>query len=391
MSESRTCGRHNWGMRMIFRAFLCGSAGVLLIAGCGDSVGVPGGTGGNGGTGGTAGNGGAAGNGGGGDASTGTLAATGGTATGTGGPGGGGTGGALASCTGSDVLTGDVFNPAEVYLAGTLSEGACGLDAMAHWSSPDSASVGFDCYFDESTAQIRPTDGRLLYTNTFEDVLREFHCDGCPYSGQYPDNPLDDDPVLPTAPCSGQSQVWAFLLSPEGGRLHRCYQSLDWYDESGQLAYSDPDDDLVHLGYGDLALTTARVVHLAAGDWSPITGLPDRPVLTVRAEAPDRFLLALVAEDPGPDQSGAELWSVDGTGAATLEGVYPPLPAGAKWPKLYSSKLDGCRTLLHFASGPEVFQDIIVRRELSGASETVYDEAADPLVKIHISALVTGP
>jgi len=38
-----------------------------------------------------------------------------------------------------------------------------------------------------------------------------------------------------------------------------------------------------------------------------------------------------------------------------------------------------------------VFQDIIVRRELSGASQTVFDEAANPLVKIHISGLVTGP
>ena len=38
-----------------------------------------------------------------------------------------------------------------------------------------------------------------------------------------------------------------------------------------------------------------------------------------------------------------------------------------------------------------MFQDIIVRRTLSGESQTVLDEALDPLVKIHISALVTGP
>lgn len=99
----------------------------------------------------------------------------------------------------------------------------------------------------------------------------------------------------------------------------------------------------------------------------------------------------LVAEDPRPDGSGAELWSIDATGAAALEGVYPALPADAHWPDLHSAKLDACRALLHFASGPEVFQDIIVRRELSGASQTVFDEAANPLVKIHISGLVTGP
>jgi len=34
---------------------------------------------------------------------------------------------------------------------------------------------------------------------------------------------------------------------------------------------------------------------------------------------------------------------------------------------------------------------VIVRRDLAGTSEVVYDEANDPLVKLHISYLITGP
>ena len=59
--------------------------------------------------------------------------------------------------------------------------------------------------------------------------------------------------------------------------------------------------------------------------------------------------------------------------------------------RFYSAKLDGCGGLVFFASGPDVFQDIIVRLDLSGSSQIVFDEATEPLVKIHISALVTGP
>lgn len=372
-------------------------AGFVALAGCGAGVVVPTGGGDTGGTadGGGDGSGANGGSGTGANGGAGSGANGGAGGAGAGGAGGavttGGAGGTLATCSSNAVLTGDVFDPGEVYLAGTLSEGARWLDAMAHWSSPGSAAIAFDCYFDNSSAQIRPTDGRLVYTNTFEYLLREFHCDGCPYSGNYPDVYLDNDAVLPTAPCDDQYKLGAFLLSPEGGRVHQCWQSNDWYDETGKSVYSDPDDLLVHLGHGDLALTTTRVVHLASGASSPIVGLPDRPVLTVRAEAPDRFLLALAVEEMAPGAPVADLWSVDAAGAATLVGVYPSLPAGAQWAELYSAKLDGCGGLVFFASGPEVFQDIIVRLDLSGSSQIVFDEATEPLVKIHISALVTGP
>ncbi|HTN88377.1 MAG TPA: hypothetical protein VL242_32070, partial [Sorangium sp.] len=112
---------------------------------------------------------------------------------------------------------------------------------------------------------------------------------------------------------------------------------------------------------------------------------------TVRARAPDSFLLVLESEHPTDDGGSQELWEVDGDGAATRLGAFPPLPAGAMQVSAYTSKLDGCGALLQFGGGPGVLEDVIVRRHIDGASEVVYTEARAPLVKIHVSALVTGP
>lgn len=288
------------------------------------------------------------------------------------------------------MLVNDVFDPGEVYLAGTLAEGACYLDALAHWSSPGSAVTGFDCYFDNARAKIRPTDGRLLYTNTFEDELREFHCDDCPYAGAYPNAPLANDPVIQTPPCTGTS-FYSFLVAPSGGLFYTCNQTT-WYDGTGAVAYTATSSDLpLHLGFGDLLLTKQHVVHLKTLAATPITGLPERTIDTVRAVQPDSFLVVLAAAQSASDGSSQELWQIDAGGAATMLGTFPPLPPGAKSVAAYTSKLDVHGGLLQFGSGPAVFQDIIVRRDISGGSAVVYDEANDPLVKIHISSLVTGP
>ncbi|WP_437732144.1 hypothetical protein [Sorangium sp. So ce1335] len=308
----------------------------------------------------------------------------------------GGAGVGAPDCSGaSSAVTGDVLDPDQVYLAGTLLEGACGRDAVAHWSSPESAVVGFHCHVDERSARIRPTDGRMLYTNVFEHLLRAFHCDDCPFRGNdYPEAPLDNDPVLLTPPCpDGLVPHDGFLVSPKGAVLYRCRaDAATWYDESGRVAYADPEAPLLHLGHGDLALAARSVVHLATSTSRPIIGLPEGRLLhTVRARAPDRFLLVLESERPTEDGSSQELWEIDGRGAAKRLGAFPPLPAGAVQVSAATSKLDGCGALLQFGGGTGLLEDIIVRRDIGGASEVVYTEAADPLVKIHVSALFTGP
>jgi hypothetical protein len=37
------------------------------------------------------------------------------------------------------------------------------------------------------------------------------------------------------------------------------------------------------------------------------------------------------------------------------------------------------------------FVDVIVRQEVGGTSDVVYSEATNPVVKIHVSTLITGP
>jgi hypothetical protein len=285
-----------------------------------------------------------------------------------------------------DLLVSDVLQPEEVYIAGTLSEGACYLDALAHWSTPNDAVAGFDCYFDERGAKIRPTDGRLLYSNTFEGLLREFHCDTCPIdsTSEYPDNPLGNDFVLATPACDpDESTSLGHLVSPDGAIAYRCNGFLDtWYDERGAVVY-DGAEPLLHLGHDGLALTTNSVLSLSTGAVVPIVGLPAGNPVTIRADSEDGFRVVMTTEQP-------ELWHVSATGAATSLGIYPPIPAGYS-PYGFIAALDGCGVLFQQGSGLEVFEDVILRRELGGTTDVVYTEATNPLVKLHISALVTGP
>jgi len=299
------------------------------------------------------------------------------------GSGGGEIGGDLPACSAGPVQAdSDVFDPTQVYLVGTRVEGACGMDAVAHWSSPNVHVGAFDCYFDDFSAKVRPSDGRLLYTIGFEGLLHEFRCDDCAASGGTP----EEDPVIPTTPCSPEDNgILDFLVSPAGATVHKCWSdAFTWYDASGKVIYIDkPGEELVHVGHGDLALTTSTIVRLSTGKATPIIGLPSHSFLTVRAREPGSFLVAIGATNP-------ELWEVGANGIARKRGEYPALPAGAQSVG-YSSRLEACGALLQFANGPMVFQDIIVRRELGGASAVVYDEATNPEVKIHISSLMTGP
>jgi hypothetical protein len=287
-----------------------------------------------------------------------------------------------ADCSG-DVLEGDVFAPNEVYLAGTLSEGACYLDALAHWSSPNDAVVGFDCYFNERTAMIRPTDGRLLYTNTFEDRLREFHCDDCPWTpaSQYPASPLANDTILPTPACDSNSQQLRFLVTPDGSYLYRC-AATGWFAADSNVVYDDTQGELLYLGYDNMALTASHVLDLDQDSAMPIDGLPVETPLTIRADPQGGFLLVI------GDAAQPELWHVDADGTAANQGAFPNVPDG--YAPSSEHTLDGCNVLYQLGGGPETFEDVILRRPLGGQTEVVYTENTDPVVKVHISGLVTG-
>jgi hypothetical protein len=164
---------------------------------------------------------------------------------------------------------------------------------------------------------------------------------------------------------------------------------LVWYDESGALVYNGAGDKLLHLGFGDQALTMSHIVDLASMSAVTITGLPGVPILTERALSPDNFWVVLSTSGPG--QSDAEeLWQIDAMGVAVKVGAYPPAPAGYTVDAT-SSRLDGSGKLFQIAHANNAFVDVIFRREVGGTTDLVYTEATQPLVKIHISALLTGP
>jgi hypothetical protein len=282
------------------------------------------------------------------------------------------------------VITGDVphgvLSPGEVYIFGTVAEGSCGRDAIAHWSAPNVAAVGFGCYANESTAQVR-NDGTLIYTNTFEDLLREFHCDSCPGwtpAMPYPANVLANDTTLATSPCV-MGVIQGFIVGVTGARLHRCGNA--WYDANG-IAVPITGTPLSY-GHANKVLTATAVLDLATGQQVPITGLGGGTTLTTRVAGPTSFWMAR-------DLGGVVTrWRIEHGGAATLEGTYPPPPAGNT--PAGSARLDSSGRLFQQGRGPGTFVDVVIARSLNGLSEVPYTEATNPVVKLHISSLVTGP
>ncbi|WP_437946434.1 hypothetical protein WME98_37095 [Sorangium sp. So ce296] len=304
--------------------------------------------------------------------------------------GSGGAGGGVSAGGGGPGNISDVFDPAEVYLLGTVQPGSSGRDAMAHWSDPNTAAVGFIGAYDEFSARLQDS-GKLLYV--LAGSVREFVCDACPYVGTYLNGSDANDLVLPTAPCVPNDWIEDIKVGPGGSWIHSCSGDANrhWYDSNGVMVYGDEEDMLVHLGYSNLALTQHRVVDLANASSVPIVGLPNAPLLAVRALAPDSFRVALAT---GQESGAVELWQIDATGTATLIGSYPPVPAGYTVQPFSPHRhhaLEATGALLQLGEGPMVFQDVIIRREIGGSSVVVYDEASGPLVQIHISGLVTGP
>jgi hypothetical protein len=287
-------------------------------------------------------------------------------------------------------LAPDVLDPTEVYLVGTLQPGSSGHDALTHWSTPHSYNAGFDDYFDGDHALIHPSSGRIWYTNTFEDRLREYYRDGGPdwLPGMpYPTNVLANDVITATPPCV-VSGAWnapvlsRFLIAPDGAVFHRCYGSTaTWYDADGNAVFSGAD--LVYVGNGQVGMTVDSVVDLTTGIATPMIGLPVATVVSRRATTGGIWIVL------APAGTENELWLVDGTGSASQVGVYPALAPGVTL-RTSPARLDGDGALFEIGYLAD-YVDVIVRRSVAGASEMVYTEADKPTVQIHISSLVTGP
>lgn len=357
--------------------------------GAGGGTGATSGASGNSGTVGTGGAGGAGGNG-----------ATGGTV-GTGGAGGAGatagTSGGTAGTPVSDAslpprcsreLMTDLFDPGEVYVTLTARRGVCG-GAIVHWNCPEVAVAGFPCDVNgnvaNSESQIRPTEGRLLFRAA--GALREFRCDACPYVAgtDWPADPLANDIVVPTGcvPSDAAAIAPRFLVAPSGLVLFEC--DGFWRDALGQIYPAN----LVHLGYGGVALTTTEFVDLSTGHSTPITGLPRGIAFSrIRAVFPDKFWV-VQSSSPSPETT---LWQIDSTGVATTLGTYPQLPPYVAMVDGREGALDKDGALYEFGtSQPPLRETLILRREVAGRSDVVYTGRSSFELNEGPAGLLTGP
>jgi hypothetical protein len=296
-------------------------------------------------------------------------------------------------------LTGDRFNPGDVYLYGTLMKGQTNpYGAIAHWSDPNQACVGFDSHFNEGNAAIRPTDGRLYYLNTNESTLRQFRMDLCgsPSVATYPVDPLANDSVVPTPKC-GSVGISDFRFSPEGDLYYQCNNSADhsWLSDKTGAKVFDGSGRVRRIGLSQVALLeygiyggTFKIGNLATGTITDVAWSPAQPTINpdaTRARDAGGFWIGF-KNDAGSD---AQLWQVTPDANATLVSSYPPPPPvndllGA------GSALDGCLGLLQYGHNLQG-QNIIIRRDTMGGSAIGFNASDGPLVQLGPASMLTAP
>jgi hypothetical protein len=289
-----------------------------------------------------------------------------------------------------DAVRRGVFDPAEVYLFGTLREGSAGYDAVVHYRAPDMPAVGFHGLAFGSAAL--GTDAELEYLLGRDATLRRFRCDRCPDfapGADYPRDSAANDPTIATA-CDASipdRRPDAFLGGPDGDRIVRCGGT--WYDSTGEALA--PDLAPIRFGRGRRLLESPAeggytIFDLETHERTPVRGLHTCPRLAVRSDAVG---FVLVMECP----VGAERWSIAADGSTALLGTYPPLPVGYDSPSVSALAADG--RLVQIVQGPRegFIDDAIVERTIGGPSEVAFSEECDPSppVRPHASSLLTGP
>jgi len=315
--------------------------------------------------------------------------------TSTGGRGGSGSGGEPSTGDAGAPTTYDLssFDPNEVYIYGTLVQGRSGVQAIAHWATPNYYLLGFGTAHHYN---LEVVNGALLYSDSgsIRQFVPEF-ASSLDFSHlNYPKNAEANDLTLNTPPCQdGVTGQAAFLASPDGRLIYKCPDKV-WY-EAGTPVFDTNDmtahGDLVAFGNDGMALLDDldfTIINLATGEkLTPIQDAAGATIVTVRA-VKDGFHIVVT-----PDTNGTvrELWSVTANAVATKLGDFGPLPAPIEQIN-YGAKLSGSDEL--FESGYESdgdFNDVIIRRSINEASAIVYTEASQPRVLLHGSLLFTGP
>ena len=179
-----------------------------------------------------------------------------------------------------------------------------------------------------------------------------------------------------------------FLVSPNGYFMLHCAAPNVWRDIDGTHVYQDGNDPLLHLGYGDLALTKTRVIDLATGSGSPLVDLPAGFIYAIRAVPPDKFWIVLRVN---ADASQA-LFEVSRDGSVRRVGTFPDPPSGVTVATTGSLDKNGALYQLTTRRSDTTIDGIVMRRDIDGKFEVVHDDGANPLVHVGSdSMLFTGP
>lgn len=298
------------------------------------------------------------------------------------------TGGKIGIPTPADSLT--VFNPEKIYIFGTIAEGS-GSYAISTVDDPNLYMLGF---YSPDERMLEILDGKLLYKNSGSSGIRTFGPDVVsslkPVDIDYPDEVLRNDPLMVSPPCLAEDDGPTGLFSsPDGRLIYECPDEV-WY-EDGKAVYdaSDKFGNVIAFGYDGWTLldeSSLAIMNLADGQQHTIDGLDVSIHIIAKRATPTGFHIVLTSKT-GADTP--ELWNVTTDAVAERVGIYPLPPVGRdpnSWGVLSTDD-----ALYEIGSGPETFQDIIVRRTLDGDSSVVYDEDTDPRVKLHGSTIFTGP
>lgn len=300
--------------------------------------------------------------------------------------------------TGGLTLTGDVLDPNEVYIAGPIYMGNCGVDVLGHWSDIDHVVAGFECYSYPDLGQIQPSDGRLVYKGD-PGSYREFRCDGCPFQGTLPSNSIANDPLVPTVGCAAQANPVPWLLvAPDGPPLYTCLGATPgpWLDPSGNVVYQSNGpgaaNQPMHLGYGAIAISQGfQLIDLTTSMVITPTGLPSTERFGVRAlPPPDAFLLVLGHDMTMGLDGSQDIWKMDRNGVTTFVASLPPLPLNTHLLADGQAVIDGHRAVFQFAIR-DPGETVLIRRTAGGTSDIVLSTKDKHTIQFTGLSLITGP
>jgi hypothetical protein len=278
----------------------------------------------------------------------------------------------------------DTFDPARIWLVGSLELDGGGGYAIAPLDAPTDVRAGLP--LDGTGLGI--ASGPLLISNTSGEVRRFAHesLDG----GAFPSAPSANDPLV--AKSCGSGVVDYVLPSPEGNLLARCSDGTSWLDGQRLTTPGLP----VAVGHnGRRVEVDDGGLHLISGTQSLEVPFPDFGGIGVRSfrATPTGFRFVLETLD-----GGCRLYSIDSSGAVSFESEFSSPPPGITTTCSFNGGVLGPDLGTLYVKGVTDDGGLVVVARDAGASSVVYTAPVLPpdYVTGNVSlntrfVLITGP